>query len=51
MNKRVIEKVTQGWSAISRMKGGGRMAITDALMIMFTFGALIVAILSFHNKK
>ncbi|WP_414714817.1 putative holin-like toxin [Sporosarcina koreensis] len=27
------------------------MTITDALKIMLTFGALIVAILAFHNKK
>ncbi|MGN7387867.1 putative holin-like toxin [Sporosarcina sp. SAFN-015] len=27
------------------------MTVYQALMLVFTFGALIVAILSFHNKK
>ncbi|MFS0575103.1 putative holin-like toxin [Sporosarcina sp. 179-K 3D1 HS] len=27
------------------------MSVSEALMLMLTFGVLIVAILSFHNKK
>ncbi|WP_410055889.1 putative holin-like toxin [Saccharococcus sp. Marseille-Q5394] len=27
------------------------MSVSEALMLMVTFGVLIVAILSFHNKK
>ncbi|WP_398296348.1 putative holin-like toxin [Sporosarcina saromensis] len=27
------------------------MTVYQALLLVFTFGALIVAILSFHNKK
>ncbi|MFC5465940.1 putative holin-like toxin [Lederbergia graminis] len=33
------------------MKGGGRMSVFESLMLSLTFGALIVAILSFNHKK
>ena len=37
--------MTQGWSAISREKGGGRMSVSEALMLMATFRALRKAVL------
>ncbi|MFC5464876.1 putative holin-like toxin [Lederbergia graminis] len=33
------------------MEGGGRVSVFETLTLTFTFGALVVAMLSFNHKK
>lgn len=43
--------VTQGWSAHPQTKGGGAVTVFESLMFACAFASLIIAVLSFNQKK